>query len=158
MSHHISSQGGGSSRERGDLICPDQGSLTKPDTTALAADLPSVRSSGKKAMTLGDVGVLLVLACPFLLTGYLVVDALGHPANLLPVDLRPGIGNPEKAKAKIEIGMSKDEVRSLLGRPHQTSEDGRGDDWAYHCGGGVILLVYFGPDDRVTSRRLAEPW
>jgi outer membrane protein assembly factor BamE (lipoprotein component of BamABCDE complex) len=68
-------------------------------------------------------------------------------------DFRPGIGDPEQAKAKIRGGMTKDEVRSVLGRPHGQWDGPHGSRWVYRSDavGSCLLSVEFGPDDRVTS-------
>ena len=68
-------------------------------------------------------------------------------------DFRPGIGEPEQAKTKIKNGMTKDEVRSILGRPH-SPKDGEDyeDEWTYRCDffGGTVFRVCFGSGDCVT--------
>lgn len=79
---------------------------------------------------------------------------------LIVLNNRPGIGDVRLAEQKIQVGMTKDEVQLLLGRPHGQSEGGqRGAEWDYRELGGLlpgsILRVYFGPDDRVTAR---ESW
>lgn len=69
-------------------------------------------------------------------------------------DFRPGIGEPEQAEIKVKKGMTRDEVSSLLGRPHSPREGGDyEDEWLYRCDffGGTLFRVYFGPDGRVTS-------
>src|SRR3954465_4149577 len=116
----------------------------------MAVDVPSAQSPAKNTALRWGVGLLILFAgaafsCAGL--GVIVLD-------LRPVDFRPGIGDPEQAKTKIKNGMTRDEVRSLLGPPH-----GRGDDrqdaidWTYRCDffGGTRFRVHFGPDSRVTS-------
>jgi outer membrane protein assembly factor BamE (lipoprotein component of BamABCDE complex) len=81
--------------------------------------------------------------------------------DLLPDDFRPGIGYPpEQHLDTIKGGMSKDEVRSVLGRPHMQTDGGQDEwtyvpeQWTYRCDffGGALFRVYFGPDGRVVSR------
>jgi hypothetical protein len=72
-----------------------------------------------------------------------------------------GIGDADQAESKINCGMTKEEVRALLGGPHEVigvsiSYGGvRGEEWLYYetwLGGGSLLKVHFGPDDRVDER------
>jgi hypothetical protein len=66
------------------------------------------------------------------------------------LDLRPGIGDPEVVKTKIDYGMTKEEIISILGRPH----DQMGSDaWTYRCDffGGTLFRVYFSKRGRVSS-------
>jgi hypothetical protein len=96
------------------------------------------------------IGLLLLFACPALCCGL-----IGTTLDLRPVDFRPGIGDPEEAKIKIKEGMTKEEVRALLGRPHWPRDGSEsGDQWTYRCdfGGGTRFRVYFGRDGRVTHR------
>jgi outer membrane protein assembly factor BamE (lipoprotein component of BamABCDE complex) len=68
------------------------------------------------------------------------------------LDLRPSIGDVEQAQTKIKPGMTKDEVRAVLGRPHRQGEYGQyGTEWDYWetMFVGSVLRVYFGPDGRV---------
>lgn len=72
-----------------------------------------------------------------------------------PEDFRPGLGYPpEQHTSTIEDGMTKDEVFSLLGHPHQPRDIDFEDEWTYRCDffGGTSFRVYFGLDDRVTRR------
>jgi outer membrane protein assembly factor BamE (lipoprotein component of BamABCDE complex) len=116
----------------------------------MAANVPSAQSPVKNAALRWGVGLLIFLACVTFSCAGLGVIVL----DLRPVDFRPGIGDPEQATIKIRNGMTKDEVRSLLGPPH-----GRGDDrqdtidWTYRCDffGSTRFRVHFGPDGRVTS-------
>ncbi|WP_439623810.1 outer membrane protein assembly factor BamE domain-containing protein [Gemmata sp.] len=61
---------------------------------------------------------------------------------------RPGIGDVDVAKSKIKNGMTKDQVRSVLGAPHQD-----GGTWLYWNTrlGDSILRVHFGDDHCVIS-------
>src|SRR5262249_25048807 len=76
-----------------------------------------------------------------------------------PDDLR-GIGDLDQAMLKVQEGMTKDEVRVLLGRPQRvefgegTGSGVFGDGWYYReqVFGGSYLIVHFGPDDRVVQR------
>ena len=43
--------------------------------------------------------------------------------DLRPVDFRPGIGEPEQAEVQVKEGITRDEVKSLLGRPHWPRDD-----------------------------------
>jgi outer membrane protein assembly factor BamE (lipoprotein component of BamABCDE complex) len=64
----------------------------------------------------------------------------------------PAIGcPPEQHMVTIQEGMTKDEVRSLLGEPTYTGGSGE-DDWTYKCspGGGALFTVCFGLDERVS--------
>jgi outer membrane protein assembly factor BamE (lipoprotein component of BamABCDE complex) len=78
--------------------------------------------------------------------------AVGGSIAAIALTTRPGIGDVEQAQSKIKNGMSKDEVRSLLGEPHLQGSEG-GDEWDYWQTRFVssILRVYFGPDGRVAS-------
>ena len=98
------------------------------------------------------IGLLILFACAaFFCVG------IGFVARAFddfrPDDFRPGIGEPEQAKIKIKGGMTKDEVRSLLGRPHSLRDGGDYEyEWTYRCDffGGTLFRVHFGPNDRVT--------
>jgi hypothetical protein len=98
------------------------------------------------------VGLLLFFAC----TAFLCVSYIAVALDLRPVDFRPGIGYPpEQHMVTIQGGMTKDEVRSVLGRPHWPRDGSEsGDQWTYRCDffGGTLFRVYFGPDGRVTHR------
>src|SRR5262249_18717265 len=82
-----------------------------------------------------------------------------------PSGLRFGIGDVEKAESKIRCGMTTDEVRSLLGCPHEVigvtiSYAGtRGEEWHYWETplGGNIFKVHFGPDNCVDERYCSSP-
>lgn len=66
----------------------------------------------------------------------------------------PGIGDVGYANSKIKIGMTKAEVRALLGTPHRQCQD----EWSYwetRLGCGNILRVSFGDDQQVIS---SEGW
>jgi SmpA / OmlA family len=101
---------------------------------------------------------LLILCAGGLLT--LVVCApffwLAFNIGIVVLTTRPGIGDVKQAEIKIEVGMTKDEVRSMLGEPHLTGACG-GEEWDYWETVFVssVLRVYFGPNGRVTSR---ESW
>jgi hypothetical protein len=83
----------------------------------------------------------LVVCAPFLAAGIWLATVV--------LTTRPGIGDVEVAQSKIKNGMSRDEVRSSLGAPH----DDRGGEWDYWDSrfAGSILRVHFGDDDQVTS-------
>ena len=68
-------------------------------------------------------------------------------ATFIPIP--SGIGDTETAQAMIKIGMSKEEVRSILGPPNRDDDD----QWDYwdSAFAGSILRVHFGQDNRVTS-------
>lgn len=74
--------------------------------------------------------------------------------------LRSGVVDTDQAKLMIKEGMTKDEVRSLLGRPREvitgriSFRGERGDAWDYWSTpfGGSILRVQFGRDGRVIER------
>ncbi len=69
-------------------------------------------------------------------------------------DFRPGIGDVGEAQKRIKPGMTKDEVRAILGRPRHEMEYGRdGSEWRYWetMMVGSVLEIDFGPDDCVTS-------
>jgi hypothetical protein len=90
----------------------------------------------------GAVGLLaLVLCAPILAVAVWLATVV--------LTTRPGIGDVEVAKNKIKNGMSKNEVRSVLGDPHRD----RGDEWDYWDTrfAGSILRVHFGDSDQVTS-------
>ncbi|HTU23601.1 MAG TPA: outer membrane protein assembly factor BamE [Gemmataceae bacterium] len=83
----------------------------------------------------------LVLCTPFLAV------AIWLAAVVLTTG--PGIGDVEVAQSKIKPGMSKHEVRSVLGAPHVD----RGNEWDYWDTrfAGSILRVRFGDDGQLTS-------
>jgi outer membrane protein assembly factor BamE (lipoprotein component of BamABCDE complex) len=98
--------------------------------------------------------ILILAACAVFVWGGFAVMAL----DLLPDDLRPGIGDEEDAKLKIQNATTKDEVRSVLGRPHRILDGGgHGDAWYYRNNlfWGSILRVDFRPDGSVKS---SECW
>jgi hypothetical protein len=81
----------------------------------------------------------------------LLVVAICVPIVLVAIWLateRPGIGDVEVAQGKIKNGMTRDEVRSVLGAPHQG-----GGTWLYWGTRlrGRVLRVHFGDDDYVSS-------
>lgn len=84
-----------------------------------------------------------------LFTSAVCLLEFGSDLGLLSNSWRPGIGDVEKAQSKIKTGMTKDEVRSVLGRPHEDE----GDEWIYWETrfADAKLLVRFGDDNRVTS-------
>lgn len=94
--------------------------------------------------------VLLGLACavivPYVPFAVVLVAAA--------ITARPGVGDVDLAKARIHRGMTKGEVRSVLGLPHREGEYGHSSEWDYweHAFVGSVLRIEFGPDDRVTSR------
>jgi hypothetical protein len=70
--------------------------------------------------------------------------------------MRPGIGSVERAKSKIKTGMTKDEVRALLGRPHvelmAIPDRDLMEEWLYYDSRWLVgskLSIGFGCDDRV---------
>jgi hypothetical protein len=88
-----------------------------------------------------------------LLAGAAFLLEFGSDLGFLSDKWRPGIGgigDVERAKRKIKTGMTKDEVRSVVGRPHLDL----GYQWEY-CDNRLlpegVLLVRFGDDNRVTS-------
>jgi hypothetical protein len=92
------------------------------------------------------IGLLtLVLCTPFL--------AVAIWLGTVIITIRPGIGDVEVAQSKIKNGMSKGEVRSVLGAPHRDGEQ----EWDYWDTrfAGSILRVHFGEDGQVTS---SECW
>lgn len=94
-------------------------------------------------------GVLLTL-----FVGMACVVRFDDQLGLLPDSCRRGIGDVELAQTKIKPGMTKDEVHSLLGRPHRKGEYGQyGAEWDYYetIFVGSVLRINFGVDDRVTS-------
>jgi hypothetical protein len=100
----------------------------------------------KATLIYAAIGLLvLVLNAPF--------QAVGTWIAIVVLTTRPGIGDVEVAKSKIKNGMSKAEVRSLLGVPHRD----RGDEWDYWDSRfvGSILRVHFGDDGQVAS---SESW
>jgi outer membrane protein assembly factor BamE (lipoprotein component of BamABCDE complex) len=66
-------------------------------------------------------------------------------------NIRPGIGDVQHAHDQIEMGMTKGEVRSLLGHPHREEAD----EWDYYQTIFVssILRINFGPDGRVVEKQ-----
>jgi hypothetical protein len=69
-----------------------------------------------------------------------------------------GVGDTDQAMLKIKEGMTRDEVRSLLGEPHEAHVFG--DCWLYWEGwpsSGSLLHVHFGPDGRVDERYCSIP-
>ena len=101
------------------------------------------------SLPLVAIGVLTLVACvPFM-------DLAIKISRFARISKGPSIGDPEQAEIKIHVGMSKDEVRSLLGHPYWPKErsDSR-NEWTYRCDafGGTLFRVYFGPDNRVTQR------
>ena len=140
----------GPSGGRGELVGQGPISPRNQGETALAGKRSSLSYPGKNALRRCGAALLLFVACAvFLCLGYVIVAL-----DLRPVDFRPGIGDPEQAKIKIKNGMTRDEVRSLLGPPHGRDDDSQGAIyWTYRCDffGGTLFRVHFGPDDRVTS-------
>jgi hypothetical protein len=70
-----------------------------------------------------------------------------------------GVGDVDQAESKIKIGMTRDEVRSLLGDPHAQRVCGGdlGEEWDYweSIFVGSVLRVHFGLDERVLA---TESW
>ena len=66
----------------------------------------------KARLILAAIGLLVLVVCvPILEVAFdLATFALKSP---------PGVGGVELAQSKIKNGMSKDEVRSVLGAPHR---------------------------------------
>jgi hypothetical protein len=93
--------------------------------------------------------VLLFLMVLAPIVGMACDKALAFDMATVVLGTRPGVGDVGRAQRKIKDGMSKDEVRLMLGIPHV---DG-GNEWDYweHRFVGSILRVHFGPDDRVAS-------
>jgi hypothetical protein len=94
------------------------------------------------------------LGCVTLVCVVITVVAIPITVLMSWGDLGPGIGYPpEQHMITIKEGMTKDEVRSVLGEPHRIGADG-GDDWTYRCdrAGGTLFRVRFGLDERVTER------
>lgn len=58
-----------------------------------------------------------------------------------------------KERDKIRHGMTPDEVRAELGKPHEMSRNQNGESWYYYCDpvGGTILSVQFDRDGKVTG-------
>jgi len=95
-----------------------------------------------KTVVLITIWVFFLIICgPYLLMGVQIALT------------RPGIGDVKQAQRKIKDGMSKDEVRALLGSPHREDSD----EWDYWSNKFVdcILRIHFGPDGRVTD---SECW
>ena len=63
---------------------------------------------------------------------------------------RPGVGDVELAQSKIKNGMTKDQVRSVLGAPHR-EERYEWEYWNSRLFAGSRLRVHFGEDGQVTS-------
>jgi hypothetical protein len=99
--------------------------------------------------------ILIYVCLPVAITFVLwLVSPSIFNSDLWPNDLRPGIGdNAEKLRETVKEGMTKDQVRAVLGRPHRTGDCG-GDEWTYRCDffGGSNFRVFFGSDGRVTRR------
>jgi hypothetical protein len=97
----------------------------------------------KARLIRGTIGLLTLVVCgPILVVGInLTKFTLATP---------PGVGDVEVAQSKITNGMSKDEVRSLLGTPHR-DRGGEWDYWDSRFFVGSVLRVHFGDDDQVTS-------
>ena len=101
----------------------------------------------KARLILAAIGLLVLVVCvPILEVAFdLATFALKSP---------PGIGGVELAQSKIKNGMSKDEVRSVLGAPHR-DRGGEWDYWDSRLFVGSVLRVHFGDDDQVI---LSEWW
>jgi hypothetical protein len=92
------------------------------------------------------IGLLMLVVCaPFLAVAVWLATVF--------LTIRPGIGDVEVAHSQIKKGMSKDEVRSLLGTPHR-EESYEWDYWNSRFV-GWILRVHFGDGGQVTS---SECW
>jgi SmpA / OmlA family len=92
--------------------------------------------------------------------GLLFLVVAGGPYWCMAIDIgiavlttRAGVGDVEKARARIEGGMTRDEVRSLLGRPHR--EDDVAWDYWETIFVGSVLRIHFGADGRV---KYCESW
>ena len=68
---------------------------------------------------------------------------LGPPAPFWIMDA-PAV--PSRKLAQMRVGMTKEEVRQLLGSPRSD----RGNAWQYSRTTWAILVIQFGPDERVT--------
>jgi hypothetical protein len=76
-----------------------------------------------------------------------------------PISTRIIYGNfPIRANADNQVreGMTMDEVRSLLGTPHDRSETQDGEWWYYWYDSFSIayVCIHFGPEGRVTGRHI----
>src|SRR3954454_13352719 len=106
VSHHVGSPpSAGSSRGRDERICPVQSSPSNQGVTAPVGRNPIfVSPEGEKPLCWWHLMLLcafLAISCGFI--GCSILD-------LRPVDLRPGIGDENQAKARIKQGMTRDEV------------------------------------------------
>jgi hypothetical protein len=106
----------------------------------LDSDSPSSRKSGR-----------LVL----LLTASLPLFCCVGP----PLSIRFATGNfPISANAddRVHEGMTMDEVRTLLGTPHDRNESQDGEWWYYYTDSFSInfVCIHFGSDGRVTGRHI----
>jgi hypothetical protein len=131
----------------------ESGYAAEPQRTRIRADLSPARSSGRSARRRCGVRLVLLVACAILCSAG--IGAVAH--GLLPDDCRPGIGDVERAKKKIKPGMTKDEVRALLGRPHRRFDGPEESAWSYWdtVFADSVLRIHFGPDGRVTN---TESW
>lgn len=105
------------------------------------------------SLILAAVGMLpLVFFAPFLYLGAAI--EINDPATRSSTYRR--IGPVEQAQTKIKVGMTKEEVRSLFGLPHQQEKD----EWEYFetetLFGGSGLRVHFGRDGLVTKSEQFE--
>ena len=145
MRHGIQSHDLRASGRSGQPICRSRVLLREQGDAVLPVGTSSVRSQVRTATGRSFVVLLVLFAgLAFFLRVY------GSDLGFLPDDCRPGIGDVERAKSKIEPGMTKDEVRAVLGGPHRQETD----QWTYWDSSivlGSVLRIRFGPDDRVTS-------
>jgi hypothetical protein len=133
--------------------CGKLGPMMDPTSAAALKDLMSRKmASGqrgrfKPVILAAIVLLLLIVSAP--IVGVACDKALAFDMATAVLGIPPGVGDVERANRKIKNGMSKDEVRSMLGIPHV---DG-GNEWRYWEDrlASSILRVQFGPDDRVTS-------
>jgi outer membrane protein assembly factor BamE (lipoprotein component of BamABCDE complex) len=104
---------------------------------------------GNSVNTIKRLALGLVIATACIASVYL--GAILAEVTLTPV----GIGDTRQAETKIQVGMTKDEVRSLLGEPQMIGVTYGEDEWDYweHRFVGSVLQVFFGGDGRVTRRQ-----
>ena len=142
--------------------------------TILASD--SEASAGVAAMVCSAWGLVLLIVCIgvwrgckllhtesranrnsgrtlLLLTALLPLFCCAAP----PLSVRVLYGNfpvMQGAVDQVQQGMSADEVRSLLGTPHERRESEFGQLWHYWTDsfGTRVLYVDFGPDGRVQDK------
>ncbi len=150
MHHSIQSHDSGkASASRGELVCRDHYAPKDRGDAVLPVESSSARSPVRTAKVRWWILWLVLFACVALF------ESFGSDIGFLPDSCRPGIGDVERAQSKIAKGMSKEEVRSLLGRPHRqvTDKTKTFSQWDYWetVFVGSVLRIEFGPDDRVTS-------